>query len=348
MSKDSAQLSVIICNYNYAQFVGSAIRSALAIDWPRVEVIVVDDGSTDDSPEIIKQFAEDGVKVLLRPNRGQARAAEEGFLCSSGDWIIFLDSDDLLDSSIVQEGIKVMTPGWSMIQFQMRVIDNGGIAVGNCFPKYLASATPEQIRSWASETDCYPTPPTSGNLLSREFLRKLFPLNAGFDRAVDSYFLSTAPFLGDVISISKPLVSYRVHGANDGAQTHLDLSRIRRDLARHLARCEYATKVAFEHGVPLNPSRWRYGFYNLAMRIASLRLGRDQHPLAEDSVARCLADGMRSLARAQGLSAGRQIGMFLWLISVALLPSSIARNLVSWRFAPLSRPRWLQKFIQSA
>ncbi|MEY9358243.1 glycosyltransferase involved in cell wall biosynthesis [Bradyrhizobium yuanmingense] len=348
MSKDSAQLSVIICNYNYAQFVASAIRSALAIDWPRVEVIVVDDGSTDDSPEIIKQFAEDGVKVLLRPNRGQARAAEEGFLCSSGDWIIFLDSDDLLDPSIAQEAAKIMTPGWSMIQCQMRVIDKDGNALGIGFPKYLASTTPDRIRHWASQTDSYPTPPNSGNLLSRKFLARLFPLEEGVDRWVDSYFLSTAPFLGDVISLSMPLVSYRVHGANDGAQTDLDLSRIRRDLKRHLTRCEYATRIAHKYGVPLDSNRWRFGFYNLAMRVASLRLGPDQHPIAMDSIGRCLADGIRSGVRAQGLSAVRQVGMVLWLFSVALLPRSFARNLVSWRFAPLSRPRWLQELIRSA
>jgi hypothetical protein len=242
----------------------------------------------------------------------------------------------------------VMMPDWTKIQFQMRVIDKDGASAGNSFPKYLTKTTPEQIRRWASETDSYPTPPTSGNLLSRDFLMKIFPLEEGMDRWVDSYFLSTAPFLGNVVSVSKPLVSYRVHGGNDGAQAVLDVSRIARDLAKHLTRCDYATRIASKHGISLDPGRWRYGFYNLAMRIASLRLAPDRHPIGEDRVTRCLADGIVSSTRDQGLGVVRQLGMISWLLSVALLPRSIAERLVSWRFAPLSRPRWLQQFIRSA
>jgi glycosyltransferase involved in cell wall biosynthesis len=342
------RLSVVICNYNYEQFVAQAIESALALDWQDVEVIVVDDGSTDQSPGIIQAYAPRGVRVFLKDNRGQASAAEEGYQHSSGEWILFLDSDDSLHSSLVKEAAQAMKPGWSMIQFQMSVVDEIGRATGSVFPKYKKDIGPERIRRWMSTTDSYPTPPTSGNLLSRRFLAKIFPLEKNMDPAIDSYFLATAPLLGDVITVSKPLVSYRVHRSNDGAQQKLDMARISRDFGRHIARCNYATRTAARWGIEVPPDRWRYGYYNLAMRLASLRLLAAEHPLPYDSLGSCLADAGRSMFRSQGLTPLRHLAMTLWLLVIGLSPIFVARNLISWRFAPPTRPRFIQRFIQSS
>jgi glycosyltransferase involved in cell wall biosynthesis len=90
--------SVIICNYNYAQFVGDAIRSALNQDYPadRIEVIVADDGSTDGSRDVYAQFANDArVTVVLQENRGQTAAYATAVQRAGGDYICMLDSDDV-------------------------------------------------------------------------------------------------------------------------------------------------------------------------------------------------------------------------------------------------------------
>src|SRR5450631_1841230 len=140
--------SVIICNYNYERYVGAAISSALAIDWPDVEVIVVDDGSTDGSAKVIEAFGPRGVTALFRQNGGQAVAAADGYRHSRGEWVLFLDSDDMVDPSIVRDAVAAMKPGWSMIQFQMKVIDENGELLGNIFPKYRDVVTPPEIRNW--------------------------------------------------------------------------------------------------------------------------------------------------------------------------------------------------------
>src|SRR5262245_53352290 len=171
---NDALLSIIITNRNYESYVGAAISSALAVDWPRIEVIVVDDGSTDRSRDIINGFAPRGIRPIFIANGGQAKAAAHGFHHSRGDWIIFLDSDDMLDPSIVREATDVMRPGWSMIQFQMTAVDGLGRPLGRIFPRYRAGTSPDSIRRWAAQTGAYPTPPTSGNLLSREFLSRIF------------------------------------------------------------------------------------------------------------------------------------------------------------------------------
>lgn len=91
------RFSVVICNYNYARFVGDAIRSALAQDYPadRVEVIVVDDGSTDDSRAVYARFAGDArFSAVLQENRGQTATFEAGVRKASGDYVCLLDSDD--------------------------------------------------------------------------------------------------------------------------------------------------------------------------------------------------------------------------------------------------------------
>ena len=89
-------VSIIINNYNYARYIAAAIDSALAQTWHPLEVIVVDDGSTDDSWAVIERYGE-RVRALRQPNGGQGAAYNAGFEASRGEWVLFLDSDDLLD-----------------------------------------------------------------------------------------------------------------------------------------------------------------------------------------------------------------------------------------------------------
>src|SRR5919198_2354777 len=89
-------VSIIITNYNYGHFLGEAIESALAQTHGHVEVIVVDDGSTDNSRKIIRQYG-DRILPVLKQNAGQASAFNVGFRRASGSAIIFLDADDVLD-----------------------------------------------------------------------------------------------------------------------------------------------------------------------------------------------------------------------------------------------------------
>jgi glycosyltransferase involved in cell wall biosynthesis len=86
-------VSILINNYNYGEFLPVAIESALNQTYDRVEVIVVDDGSTDNSAQILQRYG-DTIRVIYKPNGGQASTFNAGFAACQGEVICFLDADD--------------------------------------------------------------------------------------------------------------------------------------------------------------------------------------------------------------------------------------------------------------
>lgn len=89
-------VSVIIPNYNHARYVGQAIESVLAQHHPDVEIIVVDDGSSDDSRAVIGRFGT-RVRAIFQENRGLSAARNTGIGAANGSYIAVLDADDLYE-----------------------------------------------------------------------------------------------------------------------------------------------------------------------------------------------------------------------------------------------------------
>src|SRR5262249_14409541 len=114
--------SIIINNYNYAGFLREAIDSALNQTYRNTEVIVVDDGSTDESREIIASYG-DRIVPVLKQNGGQNSALNAGFSVSRGDIILFHDSDDVLFPTAVEASLEafaepdVVKVYWPFIKF---------------------------------------------------------------------------------------------------------------------------------------------------------------------------------------------------------------------------------------
>ena len=89
-----ALVSAVIPTFNYGRFVGDAVESALAQTYRDLEVIVVDDGSTDDTQRILKRFGS-RIRYVYQNNRGLSAARNTGVRLANGDWIALLDSDDV-------------------------------------------------------------------------------------------------------------------------------------------------------------------------------------------------------------------------------------------------------------
>ena len=109
-NRDSPLLSVVVPVYNGADFIEEALQSVLDQQYRRVEIIVVDDGSTDDSLAIARAFARSHpeVTVLSQPNGGVGVARRTGTEASTGDWLTFVDADDLVTRSGIQTAMDTL------------------------------------------------------------------------------------------------------------------------------------------------------------------------------------------------------------------------------------------------
>jgi glycosyltransferase involved in cell wall biosynthesis len=101
-------VSVLIPAYNSANWISETIQSVLAQTWPHLEIIVVDDGSTDRTLAIAQTFVSDRVQVFTQPNRGAAAARNHALCQAQGDYMQFIDADDLLASDKIAQQIKLL------------------------------------------------------------------------------------------------------------------------------------------------------------------------------------------------------------------------------------------------
>lgn len=100
-------VSILIPAYNAEKWIGETILSALAQTYPRKEIIVVDDGSTDRTIDIVDRFSPAGVLIIRQPNQGAAAARNKAFSISHGEYIQWLDADDLLAPDKIAKQMQV-------------------------------------------------------------------------------------------------------------------------------------------------------------------------------------------------------------------------------------------------
>lgn len=332
------RLSVVIPNYNYQEFVTASIESALSLEWPDVEVIVVDDGSTDDSRARIASFG-NRITFLKQENAGPREACNTGFAASTGDVVIFLDSDDLLHPSVAREIAGVWRPGISKVQMQMERIDAQGVAIGSVFPEYRSTPTPDDVRYWVSETSAYPTPPGSGNAYARQFLEQLFPLDGRCGDATDSACLAAAPYLGDVVTVPLPLVGYRVHGRNR-SDLLADPARFTRQVERAYQRHLFALEISATRLEGQKRLRALFrGRHLLQLRIAELRVRGGRRPIPTDNFFRMLRNSFGALTAPGPESIPQRFVIWVWTVAALLAPTGLAHGMIRARFDPTIRGR---------
>lgn len=109
MLKNNKKLvSIIITCYNYGEYLSDAIHSSLKQTYENIEVIVIDDGSTDETSSVSKSF-KNKIKYYFQPNSGVAESRNRGASIAKGDYTIFLDADDRLKTTYVEDCYKVIS-----------------------------------------------------------------------------------------------------------------------------------------------------------------------------------------------------------------------------------------------
>lgn len=326
------RFSIIIANFNYGRFVADAIESALSQTWPHIEVIVVDDGSTDASREVISRYS-DRIQAIFQRNSGQRIANNTGYAASRGDVVVFLDADDVLDMRFAEKVASAWRTGISKVQVQVSRVDAQRRPLGYVIPALTATPSPSQVHDWMVSTGEYPTPPGSGNAYSRSFLDSFFPIGPECDSSTDSTCLALAPLLGDVVTILEPLAEYRMHGSNDSSLS-AEPERFGREVARAIKRHTNAEQICAKQGLkPPEPECIRRGRHLLQLRAASLRLAPASHPTGAGSYLDIIADGFRSLHPYGIERLPKRLLVAGWTLATMMAPKAVARWLVAKRFA---------------
>lgn len=337
------RLSVIIANHNYADFLGAAISSALAIDWPEKEVIVIDDASTDGSRQVIEGFS-GKVAAYFRPKSHQLGSHMFGFEQSTGEVIIFLDADDLLEPEVMQQVARVWRPGVSKVQFRMNLINTTGTQLGSAIPQFPARDDPVRLRREFLRTMAYATPPGSGNAYSRNFVHDAFALSPSIPQS-DAVLLTLAPILGDVLTIRKPLARYRSHDASYSAMPSLDASKLRERLHQDVEKARLFANVGRQLRLPVSRDPLRYSLNHLQYRLASYLVEPSAHPFPDDTMSGLVYRLVSSASTSSQMPLRDRAILIAWTITCVLVPPCLRQNFVLWRFAPMSRPRVIHRLL---
>ena len=211
-------VSVIIDNYNYARFLKQAIKSVLNQTYKNVELIVVDDGSTDDSSEVLNAYG-DRITAIFQSNAGQGAAFNHGISHAQGQIICFLDADDYFHPDKLTKVVAAFQrhPEWVQLSHQCVAVDEVGtpIKFGSSVKRFDCG----DVRNLLLKVGKYKWMRVSGRAYRREALEKVTPMVSGKADSADAFLLVTVPFYGEVGGIEDALMFYRVHGQNRHART---------------------------------------------------------------------------------------------------------------------------------
>lgn len=212
------RVSVLINNFNNARFLVQCVESALRQTVPPSEIIIYDDGSTDDSLEILQQF---GSRIqLIRGERGrgtpmenQAVAIQRAFAASSGEYIFLLDADDAYYADKLESYLPAFTRNQRviMVQAPMWKIDDAGTILSVEYdPRRHAKNYLQYIYATNDINIYYPT---SALAFRRSYLESRFPLDFsdGLPLWPDGRLALVAAHFGEIVTLDEPHTLWRRH-----------------------------------------------------------------------------------------------------------------------------------------
>lgn len=314
-------VSIVINNYNYGRFLGEAIESASGQTYRPIEVIVVDDGSADNSRQVIESWG-DKVWAIFKANGGQASALNAGFEASVGELVLFLDSDDTLERNAIETVVHEWKEGSARAFFPLQAVDANGKPLG----RTVGGTTGP--RAWLGPY-CGGSESTSGTVFSRDVLEKVMPIPEGDWRICADYYLCAASSLfGEATSLGQPLGKYRMHGHNN-FQGNQPLAQLRQGIEHNfklhdaLFRLTGGEIGSVEHWLGACPEHW-------VRRITSLRESPQDHPWP-DSFPRLAGRLIRAIWRYPYWNLPHKLGHTIFAVGYSILPRKPALALRSLR-----------------
>jgi glycosyltransferase involved in cell wall biosynthesis len=270
----SPLVSIVVNNYNYARFLTECIDSALHQTYAALEIVVIDDGSTDESADVIRNYG-DRIKTVFKNNGGQGSAINAGFAASTGSIVIFLDADDALASDAVERVVRAWNPCVARVQYRLNCVNESGEPIGTSVGPNdglrRLGAVGVLLGPFAMAS------PTSGNAFSRRALERILPMpEADWKICADAYLSTMSSMFGEVVSIPEAFGSYRRHqSSNFSARENLDTLRtmlaVDFKVHRELSKLLGDAMGSPDKWLSRQPRHW-------VGRIASLRSRASDHP----------------------------------------------------------------------
>lgn len=320
-------VSICINNYNYGRFVGAAIESCLTQTYGRVEIIVVDDGSIDNSREVLASFG-DRIRLLLQGNHGQSAAVNFGVQEASGDIILLLDADDVLLADTVARAVEAFSRDDSLVrlQWQLELMTESGVPSGRVIPSDGWSLPTGDLARHAVQYRTYVWNPTSASAYRMRVLREVLPVPEGtYARSTgpDLYLSETVVLFGSVGVLDGVGGYYRIHGVNASTvQRDDEVAWLRVKVDEILAGHEHVKSLAGRTGRSDCPQDvrqardWAFAAYRLAL----LRLDATRYPLRGDSVLSVARHGVVSSLTHPHLTTSQRLKRACWFVLMALAP----------------------------
>lgn len=211
-------VTVLINNYNYCPYLSTAIDSALAQTWQPLEIIVVDDGSTDQSRAILDRY-HDKIRVILKDNGGQASAFNAGINEAQGEIICFLDSDDFWYPEKVERVVtKYHEAPWGLVCHDLYEVDITGNKIGkqtHAQSTHCSLLTGNLLNVVLKKGYGWMFSPTSGMSLPIQIAKKIAPISEDEWRiCADNPLAYGAICHAPVGVIDELLGAYRLHTEN--------------------------------------------------------------------------------------------------------------------------------------
>lgn len=196
-------VSVVIPAYNKAEHLGLAVESLLGQDYPDLELVVVDDGSTDATSEVLASF-EPRVRWVRQPNGGQSAALNRGWSMTSGEFIGYLGADDVLLPYAVSTLVEALAgePTAVCAYGDYQLIDVRGRVVKE------VHAPDFDYRSMVVRLACLPGP---GVLFTRSAAARAGWWNCGIRQIPDHDFWLRLGLIGSFVHVPRTLAQFRVH-----------------------------------------------------------------------------------------------------------------------------------------
>ena len=207
---ETPRVSAIIPTYNYARYVAAAIKSVLAQSFKDLEIVVVDDGSTDETTETLRPFAE-RIRYIPQVHRGLAAARNVGIRVARGRYLAFLDSDDLWlpDKVSMQVARLDAEPAVGVVYCEAVLFDEASQTV---IPHSYWSHHPSgRILPWLIRQNVVPSPTP---MVRRELFDQVGPFDESLSACEDWDMWIRIAQVSEFAYVDRVLAEYRVHSAN--------------------------------------------------------------------------------------------------------------------------------------